>query len=93
MSKGFCINSSVTNYSEVNLFMLDVILIFLVMGSENPVNLIYCQLRARKALMLVKDVPLRTRRVVSLYKVYGDIALLVLNRTLLNSFHTLLALI
>ena len=72
--------------------MLDVILIFMVMGSENPVNLIYCQLRARKALMLVKDVLLRTRRVLSLYKVYGDIAPLVLNGTLLNTFNVLLAL-
>ena len=35
--------------------------------------------------MLFKDVPLRTRRALSLYKVYGDSALLVLCGTLLNS--------
>ena len=44
----------------------------------------YHQLRARRALSLFKDVPLRTRRALSLYKVYGDSALLVLNRTSLN---------
>ena len=32
-------------------------------------------LRARRALSIFKDVPLRTRRVLSLYKVYGDSAL------------------
>ena len=32
-------------------------------------------------LMMYKDVPLRTRRVLSLYKVYGDSAILVLNGT------------
>ena len=40
---------------------------------------IYRQLRARKTLMTYKDVLLRTRRALSLYKVYGDSALLVLN--------------
>ena len=33
---------------------------------------LYCQLRARRALMRVKDVLLRTSRVLLLYKVYGD---------------------
>ena len=42
--------------------------------------------------MLFKDVPLRTRRVLSLCKVCGDSALLVLNGTLLNSINALLAL-
>ena len=42
--------------------------------------------------MLFKDVPLRTRRALSLYKVYGDSALLVLDGTLLNSINALLAL-
>ena len=37
----------------------------------------YHQLRARRALSLFNDVPLRTRRALSLYKVYGDSALLV----------------
>ena len=35
--------------------------------------------------MQVRDVLLRTRRVLSMYKVYGDSAPLVLNRTSLNS--------
>ena len=52
----------------------------------------YHQLRARRALMMFKHVPLRTRRALSLYKVYGNSALLVLNRTSLNSINTLLAL-
>ena len=51
-----------------------------------------CRLRARRALMLFKDVPLRTRRALSLYKVYGDNALLVHNGTSLNSISALLAL-
>ena len=50
------------------------------------------QLRGRKALLQFKDVPLRTRRALSLYKVYGNSALLVLNETSLNSINTLLAL-
>ena len=51
------------------------------------------QLRPRRALTLFKDVPLRTRRaLVLLYNGYGDNALLLLNRTLLNSVNTLLAL-
>ena len=45
---------------------------------------IYRQLRARRAISIFKDVPLRTRRALSLYKVYGNSALLVLNRTSLN---------
>ena len=53
---------------------------------------IYHQLRARRALMLFKDVPLRTKRGLSLYKVCGDSALLVLNGTLLNNVNVLLAL-
>ena len=39
----------------------------------------YRQLRARRALLQLKDVPLRTRRVLLLYKVNGNRALLVLN--------------
>ena len=42
--------------------------------------------------MIYEDVPLRTRRALSLYKVYGDSAPLVLNGTLLNSVNALLAL-
>ena len=37
------------------------------------------QLRARRALLQFKDVLLRTRRVLLLYKVYDNIALLALN--------------
>ena len=46
----------------------------------------YGQLWARRALMQFKDVPLRTRRGLSLYKVYGISALLVLNGTTLTPF-------
>ena len=53
---------------------------------------LYCQLRARRALLIFNDVPLRSRRVLSLYKVYGDSALLVLNGTLMNSVNALLVL-
>ena len=42
--------------------------------------------------MLLKDVPLRTRRVPSLYKAYGHSTLLVLNGTSFNSINVLLAL-
>ena len=44
----------------------------------------YSQLRARRALSLYNDVPLRTRRALSLHKVYGNSALLVLNGISLN---------
>ena len=50
-------------------------------------NLLYCWQRARRALMLFNDVPMRTRRVLSLYKVYGNNTLLVLNWTSLNSLN------
>ena len=43
-------------------------------------------------LSIFKDVPLRTRRALSLYKVYVDSTLLVLNGTSLNSYSALLAL-
>ena len=42
--------------------------------------------------MLCNDVPLRTRRALSLYKVCGDNALLVLNGTSLYNANALLAL-
>ena len=59
-----------------------------------PVMKTYCQLRARRVLWsLFKDVPLRTRRGLLLYKVYGNSALLVLNGILLNSVNALLVLI
>ena len=51
-----------------------------------------CQFRARRELSLFNDVPLRTRRGLSLYKVYDDNALLVVNRTLLNNVNALLVL-
>ena len=49
-------------------------------------------LRARRALTRFKDVPLRTRRALSLHIVYGVRTVLVLNRTSLNSVNALLAL-
>ena len=45
-----------------------------------------------RALMQFKDVPLRTRRALLLYKVYGNSALLVLNGTSLICNNALLAL-
>ena len=39
----------------------------------------YCQLRARRALLQFKDVSLRTRRVLLLYKVNSNSTLLALN--------------
>ena len=53
--------------------------------------LTYRQLRARRALLQFKDVPLR-RRALSLYKVNGDSALLVLNRKSLICNNALLSL-
>ena len=47
----------------------------------------YRQLRARRALSLFKDVPLKTRRALLLYKVYEDNCLLVINRTSFNHEH------
>ena len=49
-------------------------------------------LRVRRALILFKDDQLRTRRVLSMYKVYGDSALLVPKGTSLYSINNLLAL-
>ena len=54
--------------------------------------LAYRQLRARRALLISKDVQLRNRRALLLYNVYGDSALLVLSRTSLKSDSALLAL-
>ena len=51
-----------------------------------------CQLRARRALSIFKDVPLTNRRALSLYTRYSNSALLVLNGTSLNSDSALLAL-
>ena len=53
---------------------------------------LYRQLRARRALLQLKDVLLRTRRALLLYKVNGNSALLVLNRTSLICNSALLAL-
>ena len=47
---------------------------------------------SRDRRVLVKNVLLRTRRVLSLYNLYGNNALLVFNGTSLNSNKTLLAL-
>ena len=54
-------------------------------GPSNWMTLAYFhQLRARRALSIFKDVPLRTRRALSLYNVYGDNALPVLSGVSLN---------
>ena len=65
-------------------------LIFIV--KVRSVFCVYPRLRARRALMLLNDVPLRTRRALLPYSLYNDSALLVLNGTSLNSINALLAL-
>ena len=52
----------------------------------------YRQLRPRRALMQFNNVRLRTKKALSLYKVYGTCVSLVLNGTSLNSISALLAL-
>ena len=53
----------------------------------------YCHFRARRALTLfMNHVLLRIRRVLLLYKFYGDSALLVLNGTPFHSINALLVL-
>ena len=52
----------------------------------------YHQLRARRVLLQIKDVPLRTRRVLLPLTVYSNSALLVLNGTSLICNNALLAL-
>ena len=64
----------------------------LIKHYQFEIELTFRQLRARKALMQFKDVPLRARRALSLYKVHGDSALLVLNGISLNNINALLAL-
>ena len=46
---------------------------------KRPTNCRNLHLRARRVLFNFKDVSLRTRRVISLYTLYSDSALLVLN--------------
>ena len=52
----------------------------------------YRQVRARRALLQINDVPLRTRRALLPLTLYSDSALLVLNGTSLSCNNTLLAL-
>ena len=52
----------------------------------------YRQLRARRALLQIKDVPLRTRRALLPLTLYSNSALLVLNGTSLSCNNALLAL-
>ena len=59
-------------------------------GDKIAFSAVTYQLRARRVLLQFSDVPLRTRRGLSLYKVYGDSTLLVLSRTPLNSINALL---
>ena len=51
-----------------------------------------CQLRARRALSLLNDVLLRTRRALLLYKGYCNSVLLVFKEISLNSINALLVL-
>ena len=53
----------------------------------------WSSVKSQKGVTLFNDVSLRTRRALSLYKVYGNGALLVLNGASLNSDNALLALI
>ena len=57
-----------------------------------PVEVTYRQLRARRALLQIKNVPLRTRRELLPLTLYSDSALLVLNGTSLSCNNALLAL-
>ena len=59
-------------------------------NQKGTINIQICSVENQKGI--IKYVPLRTRRPLSLYKVYGNSALLVLNGTSLNSDSTLLAL-
>ena len=59
---------------------------------KESIDTVYCQLRAWRVLSILEDVPVKTRRAWSLYKVYDDSALLVLNGTSLNSDSALLVL-
>ena len=52
----------------------------------------HCQFRARRALSLFKDVPLKTRRALSPQTLSSNSSLLVLNRTTVNIDSALLAL-
>ena len=63
------------------------IVIMNVEGTDKKINMI-----SLVELSLFKEVPLRTRRAILLYKVYCDSALLVLNRTSLTSDRAPLAL-
>ena len=56
------------------------------------IHTLYRQLRARRALLQIKDVPLRTRRVLLPMILYSSNALLVLNGTSLSCNNALLAL-
>ena len=79
-SKFFTLSSEI----KLNLFWISSL-------RKNPGNKRQsCQLRARRGLSQLNNVLLRARKVLLLYKVYGDSALLVLNETSLNSFNALL---
>ena len=67
----------------MNIFIIDCCPARLSVESQKGINAVQ---------ICSRYVPLRTRRVLLLYKVYGDSAFLVLNWTSLNSVTTLLAL-
>ena len=62
--------------------------------SSQPLDKSFMSKSTRRALTLFNHVPLSTRRAlhVSLYKVYANSVLLVLNRTLLHGINALLVL-
>ena len=86
-SRFVCIYLISLFYSLINITYLNNHLF-----KKKSLSLQYRRLRARRALLQLKDVPLRTRRALSLYKVVGDSALLVLNGTSLSCNNALLAL-
>ena len=85
-------------FNNVSMYLLLVLCMYIVCAYVHVQSIQFCvhitlhQLRTRRALLQSKDVPLRTRRELRLYKVYGDSALLALNRTSLNCSNALLAL-
>ena len=87
-----------TSFNSINaLLVLSRRYVYIVHIHSNKDFLVnisqrYRQLRARRALLQIKAVPLRTRRALLLYKVNSSSALLVLNGTSLSCINALLAL-
>ena len=82
-----------------NIHLYILINYALCVGVRGCIHIVYCaqeynsSVESQKGVIVVRpDVLLRTKRVLLLYKVYGDSALLVLNSTSLNCNNALLAL-